>query len=156
MAKRRKQTRKAPRRRRVSGVGQINPQNLLLQIGATLGGVIAAGYLNKLALSGKSNIIQAAVPVGIGVFLPKFVKGPAGQFAGAGFIAYGGTKFLQNMGLAGLGDDMDIPVSISGDGDVSVIAGPDDFAMAGDEDAFAMAGNEGYGVSVLAGDFDED
>ena len=148
MAKRRtKRTRTS--RRRVSGVGAINAQNLLTTIGATLGGVVAAGYLNKLALSGRSNTIQAAVPVAIGLFLPKFLKGPAGQFAGAGFIAYGGTKFLQNFGLAGLGETMDIPVSISGDGDVSVIAGPDEFAMAGDE--FAMAG-EGYGVSVLAGD----
>lgn len=148
MAKRK--TKKTGRsRRRVSGVGAINAANLLTTIGATLGGVVAAGYLNKLALQGRSNMIQAVVPVGIGLFLPKFLKGPAGQFAGAGFIAYGGTKFLQNMGLAGLGDTMDIPVSISGDGDVSVIAGPDEFAMAGDE--FAMAG-DGYGVSVLAGD----
>lgn len=148
MAKRR--TKKpSTRRRRVSGVKALNAQNLLTTIGATLGGVVAAGYLNKLALSGRSNTIQAAVPVAIGLFLPKFVKGPMGQFAGAGFIAYGGTKFLQNFGLAGLGETMDIPVSISGDGDVSVIAGPDEFAMAGDE--FAMAG-EGYGVSVLAGD----
>jgi hypothetical protein len=141
MAKR-KTKRSGTRRRRVSGVGALNAQNLLTTIGATLGGVVAAGYLNKLALSGRSNTIQAAVPIAVGLFLPKFVKGTMGQFAGAGFIAYGGTKFLQNMGLAGLGDVMDFPVSISGDGDVSVIAGPDDFAMAGD----------GYGVSVLAGD----
>lgn len=151
MAKRRtNKKRTGTRRRRVSGVGALNPGNLLVTIGATLGGVVAAGYLNKLALQGRGNMVQSLVPVGIGLFLPKFVKGPAGQFAGAGFIAYGGTKFLQNMGLAGLGDPMEIPVSISGDGDVSVIAGPDEFAMAG-EDEFAMAG-EGYGVSVLAGD----
>ncbi len=143
------------RRRRVSGVGAINATNLIQTIGATLAGVAAAGYLNKLALSGRSNLIQAAVPIGIGVFLPKFLKGQAGQFAGAGFVAYGGSKFLQNMGLAGLGESMDIPVMISGDGDVSVIAGPDDdqFAMAGDyNDQFAMAGN--YPVSALAGTSD--
>ena len=155
MAKKKNKT-TTRRRRRVSGVGAINATNLLQTIGATLAGVAAAGYLNKLALSGRSSMIQAAVPIGIGVFLPKFLKGPAGQFAGAGFVAYGGSKFLQNMGLAGLGEAMDIPVTISGDGDVSVIAGPDDeFAMAGDyDDQFAMAGN--YPVSALAGVYNEE
>jgi hypothetical protein len=146
MAKRRKKT-TTTRRRRVSGVGKINTGSLVNSIGGVLIGVAAAGYLNKLALQGKSNMIQGAVPIIAGIAVPMFLKSELGKFAGAGMIAYGGSKFLASAGLAGIGadDSFGIPVSISGDDQLSIMAG-DEFAMAGDE--FAMAGDE---LSSLAG-----
>ncbi len=146
MAKRRK-TKSTTRRRRVSGVGKINAGNLVNSIGGVLIGVAAAGYINKLALQNKSGMIQGAVPIIAGIALPMFLKTELGKFAGAGMIAYGGSKFLANAGLAGIGDDggFSVPVSISGDDQLSIMAG-DEFAMAGDE--FAMAGDE---FSSLAG-----
>ncbi|NBV95865.1 MAG: hypothetical protein EBR90_03630, partial [Actinobacteria bacterium] len=68
---------------------------------------------------------------------------------GAGMVAYGGSKFLQKAGLAGLGAADEMSVTISGD-DLSVVAGADDFAMAGDSD-YAMAGENDAQISVLAG-----
>jgi hypothetical protein len=146
MAKRRK-TKTTTRRRRVSGVGKLNTGNLVNQIGGVLIGVAAAGYLNKLALQGRSNMIQGAVPIIAGIALPMFLKSDLGKFAGAGMVAYGGGKFLANAGLAGIGadDSFGIPVSISGEDQLSIMAG-DEFAMAGDE--FAMAGDD---FSSLAG-----
>lgn len=96
-------------------------------------------------------MIQAIVPVALGVATPMFVKSEFGKFAGAGMISVGAVKLLAKYGLAGIGEDtMDIPVRIAGD-DLSVIAGEDDFAMAGDD--FAMAGDDN--LSVLAG-FEDD
>jgi hypothetical protein len=147
MAKRRKTT-KPTRRRRVSGVGKINAGNLVNSIGGVLIGVAAAGYINKLALQGRSGMIQGAVPIIAGIALPMFLKSELGKMAGAGMIAYGGSKFLAGAGLAGIGEDgtFSVPVSISGDDQLSIMAG-DEFAMAGDE--FAMAGDDGF--SSLAG-----
>lgn len=148
MAKRRT-TKKTTRRRtsRRRSVGAINPAEMLTNIGGVLVGVAAAGYLNKLALKNQSETIQAVVPIAMGIVVPMVMKNELGKFAGAGLIAYGGAKFLQKAGLAGLGDvSMEAyPVQI-GANDISVIAGDDDFAMAGDDD-FAMAGD----ISVLAG-----
>jgi hypothetical protein len=92
-------------------------------------------------------MIQAVVPVALGIATPMFVKSEFGKFAGAGMISVGAVKLLAKFGLAGVGEDtMDIPVQIAGDDMLSVIAGDDDFAMAGDD--FAMAGDD---LSVLAG-----
>ena len=140
MAKRKKT--KSYRRRRVSGVGKISAGGALTDIGGVLLGVAAAGYLNKLALSGKSSTVQALVPLGIGIAVPMFMKNQMGKAIGAGAIAYGGSKFLANMGLAGVGDadTLDIPVRIAGDDSLSIVAGDDDFAMAGDDALSALAG----------------
>jgi len=148
MAKR-KTKRKSYSRRRSSrrGLGAINAGNLLTTIGGTLAGVAAAGYLNKLALANQSDNVKAIAPIALGIATPAFLlKTPFGQALGAGMIAYGGSKFLQRAGLAGVGQDDEMAVTISGD-DLSVVAGADDFAMAGDDD-YAMAGDE---ISVLAG-----
>lgn len=148
MAKRK--TKKSHSRRRRTGrrgIGAINTGNLLTQIGGVLAGVAAAGYLNKLALKNQSENVQALAPIALGIATPAFLlKNNLGQALGAGMIAYGGSKFLQRAGLAGVGASDEMSVTISGD-DLSVVAGADDFAMAGDDD-FAMAGDE---ISVLAG-----
>lgn len=150
MAKRRKTTKRRSSRR---SVGALKSGNMLVSIGGVLAGVVAAGYINKLALKSQSSTIQAIVPIAAGIALPMFVKSELGKFAGAGMIAYGGSKFLASAGLGATEDDMS--VTISGD-DLSVIAGDDNFAMAGDEE-FAMAGDYGdSGISVLAGTDDSD
>jgi hypothetical protein len=150
MAKRRKTTKRRSSRR---SVGALKSGNMLVSIGGVLAGVVAAGYINKLALKNQSATIQAIVPIAAGIAFPMFVKSELGKFAGAGMIAYGGSKFLASAGLGATEDDMS--VTISGD-DLSVIAGDDNFAMAGDEE-FAMAGDYGdSGISVLAGTDDSD
>jgi len=150
MAKRRKTTKRRSSRR---SVGALKSGNMLMSIGGVLAGVVAAGYINKLALKNQSSTIQSIVPIAAGIALPMFVKSELGKFAGAGMIAYGGSKFLASAGLGATEDDMS--VTISGD-DLSVIAGDDNFAMAGD-DNFAMAGEYGdSGISVLAGTDDAD
>jgi len=145
----RKKTKKTSRRRRSfgrRGVGAINPGNLLTQIGGVLAGVAAAGYVNKLALSNQSENVKAIVPIGLGIAVPAFLlKSDFGKALGAGMIAYGGNKFLQKAGLAGMGADDEMSVTISGD-DLSVVAGDDEYAMAGN---YAMAGDDQ--ISVLAG-----
>ena len=142
----------SPRRRssRRRGMGAINAGNLLTQVGGVLAGVAAAGYINKLALKNQSENVQALAPIALGIATPAFLlKSQFGQALGAGMVAYGGSKFLQKAGLAGLGAADEMSVTISGD-DLSVVAGADDFAMAGDSD-YAMAGENDAQISVLAG-----
>jgi hypothetical protein len=153
MARKRKTSRKAPRRRsrRMSGVGKLSTGAIVSSVGGVLVGTAIAGILTKKLLSSQSEMIQAVVPVALGVATPMFIKSEFGKFAGAGMISVGAVKLLAKYGLAGIGEDtMDIPVRIAGD-DLSVIAGDDDFAMAGDD--FAMAGDDN--LSVLAG-FEDD
>ena len=62
-------------------------------------------------------------------------------------VAVGGLKLFQKFGIAGIGEtDVMLPVGISGDDNLSVLAG-DDYAMASDD--YAMAGDDD--ISVLAG-----
>ena len=140
MSRRRKTTkRKTTRRsRRMSGMGKLSTAGILSSVGGVIAGTVVAGIVTKKLLSSQSEMIQAIVPVALGVATPMFVKSEFGKFAGAGMISVGAVKLLAKYGLAGIGEDtMDIPVQIAGD-DLSVIAG-DDFAMAGDD------------LSVLAG-----
>ena len=143
--KSRKKTTSRRRSRRMSGVGKLSTAGILSSVGGVIAGTVVAGIVTKKLLSSQSEMIQAIVPVALGVATPMFVKSEFGKFAGAGMISVGAVKLLAKYGLAGIGEDtMDIPVQIAGD-DLSVIAG-DDFAMAGDD--FAMAGDD---LSVLAG-----
>jgi len=143
--KSRKKTTYRRRSRRMSGMGKLSAGAILSSVGGVIAGTVVAGIVTKKLLSSQSEMIQAIVPVALGVATPMFVKSEFGKFAGAGMISVGAVKLLAKYGLAGIGEDtMDIPVQIAGD-DLSVIAG-DDFAMAGDD--FAMAGDD---LSVLAG-----
>ena len=133
------------RRRRMSGMGKLSTGHILSSVGGVIAGTVVAGLLTKKLLASQSEMVQAIVPVALGVATPMFVKSEFGKFAGAGMISVGAVKLLAKYGLAGIGDDsIDVPVRISGDDNLSVIAG-DDFAMAGD---YAMAGDD---LSVLAG-----
>ena len=139
--KRKKSTKTYSRRRRRGGLGSINPGNMVMQLGGVIAGVAAAGYLNKLALQNQKANVQALVPIAAGIAMPLILKSELGKNIGAGMVAYGGSKFLQQAGLGAM-DEADI--MISGD-DLSVISGDDEFAIAGD-DEFAIAGDD---LSVL-------
>jgi hypothetical protein len=159
MAKRRKTTKRRTSRRR--SVGALKTSNLLVSIGGVLAGVAAAGYANKLlfdkvADEKKKTMYTSIMPIAAGIALPMFIKSELGKFAGAGMVAYGGGKFLSSMGLAGIGDadTMEFPVSISGDDNLSSLAGSSDpFAMAGD---YAIAGDELSSLAGLGAFDDED
>jgi len=151
MSRRRKTTKRKTthRRRRMSGMGKLSAGNILSSVGGVIAGTVVAGLVTKKLLASQSEMIQAIVPVALGVATPMFVKSEFGKFAGAGMISVGAVKLLAKYGLAGVGDDtMDIPVRIAGD-DLSVIAGDDDYAMAGGYSDYAMAGDDN--LSVLAG-----
>ena len=151
MAKRKSNKKRTSRRRR-SGVGAINAGNMVTSIGGVLAGVAAASLLNKMVLSGKSNVIQTGVPIALGIAVPAFLlKSEIGKMVGAGMLAYGGSKLLTQFGIGALGQDENfLPVMISGD-DITTIAGTgEDFAMAGD---YAMAGDD---ITTLAGQYDND
>lgn len=142
MARKRKKSTSVRRRRR--GVGSVNIQSSIMDAAFVLGGFAAAGYINKLALSGRSNTVQAIAPIAAGIILPTFLKSDAGKKIGTGMVVFGAGKFLQNVGLAGIGNDgIDVPISIGDDGQLSIVAGDDDlYAMAGNDDLYAMAGDD--------------
>lgn len=101
---RRRKTRKsAPkRRRRMSGMGNIGGN--VTSILYVVAGAAAAQFVGKLLPAATNDKIKAALPLAVGVFLPKFVKGPAGMGLASGMIAVGGLKLAQSFGvLNGIG-----------------------------------------------------
>ena len=131
------------RHRRMSGMGKLSAGNIMSSVGGVIAGTVVAGLLTKKLLASQSEMVQAIVPVALGVATPMFVKSEFGKFAGAGMISVGAVKLLAKYGLAGIGEDtMDIPVTIAGDDNLSVIAGDDDYAMAGDDNLSVLAGIE--------------
>ena len=143
MARKRKTTRRktTSRRRRMSGVGKLNAGSILQTIGGIAGGTLVAGLISKKLLGSQNELVQTLVPVALGIATPMFMKSELGKMAGAGMVAYGTTKFLAKYSLAGVGADyIDLPVAVSGDDNLSVIAGDDDYAMAGDDNLSVIAG----------------
>lgn len=69
-----------------------------------IAGAAAAQLLGKVLPLTLDDKIKAAAPVAVGLFLPKFVKGAAGQGLATGMIAVGGLKLVQSFGvLNGIG-----------------------------------------------------
>jgi len=101
--RRRKAHKKAThRRRRMSGMGKAGSAASTLLY--TVAGAAAAQLVGKVLPASVNDKIKAAVPVAVGLFLPKFVKGAAGQGLAAGMIAVGGLKLVQSFGvLNGIG-----------------------------------------------------
>ena len=100
--RRRKAAKKAPRRRRMSGMGKVG--GAASTVLYTVAGAAAAQLVGKFLPAATNDKIKAAVPVAVGLFLPKFVKGAAGQGLAAGMIAVGGLKLVQSFGvLNGIG-----------------------------------------------------
>lgn len=93
-------TRRAPvRRRRISGVGK---SNTIMQIAGLAGGAILARLANNLILKAKPDLngkIINAAQIGLGVYLPKFLKSQLGKDLGAGMIAAGGLGLVTSLGV---------------------------------------------------------
>jgi hypothetical protein len=100
--RRRKAAKRSPRRRRMSGIGKVG--GAASTVLYTVAGAAAAQLVGKFLPAATNDKIKAAVPVAVGLFLPKFVKGAAGQGLAAGMIAVGGLKLVQSFGvLNGIG-----------------------------------------------------
>ena len=157
---RKKSHKKTSRRRRMSGIGtgKMNLTNIATTIGGALLGVAGAGYINKLlfaktADAKKKEMYTTLLPMALGVATPMMFKGKKwAEFAGAGMIAYGGSKFLKKQGLIGQMDES-FQVSVGADefamsgDDVSTIAGDDEYSLSGYD--YAMSGDDN--VSTIAG-----
>ena len=150
---RKKSHKKTHRRRRMSGVSKMSVTNIATTVGGALVGVAAAGYVNKLlfaktADASKKQMYTTILPIALGVATPMMFKGKKwAEYAGAGMIAYGGSKFLAKQGLIGATDDDSFQVSVgandfamAGDDNVSTVAGDDDYAMSGDDVVSTLAG----------------
>lgn len=100
--RRRKAAKKSSRRRRMSGIGKVG--GAATSVLYTVAGAAAAQLVGRFLPAATNDKIKAAVPVAVGLFLPKFVKGAAGQGLAAGMIAVGGLKLVQSFGvLNGIG-----------------------------------------------------
>jgi LEA14-like dessication related protein len=91
MARRKRATKRRTTRRRMSGVGAMGSQ----VTGAiyTIAGAVAAGAVAKFLPATMNDKLKAAVPVVVGILLPKYLKGNIGAGVGA-FLYY---QYLQLM-----------------------------------------------------------
>ena len=104
MARRKRATKKRAigRRRRMSGIGAMGSQ--ITGALYTIAGAVAAGAVTKFLPSTMNEKLKAAVPVVVGIMLPKYLKGNIGAGIGAGMVATGGLKLVQSFGvLNGIG-----------------------------------------------------
>jgi hypothetical protein len=98
MARRKRATkRRTTRRRRMSGVGAMGSQ--ITGALYTIAGAVAAGAVTKFLPITMNEKLKAAVPVVVGIMLPKYLKGNIGQGVGAGMVAAGGLKLVQSFGI---------------------------------------------------------
>jgi len=102
MARRKKAKKASYRRRRMSGIGKVgSTASSALYV---IAGAAVAGYVGKMLPASMNDKIKAAVPVAVGIALPRFVKSSVGQGLGAGMVAVGGLKLIQSFGvLNGIG-----------------------------------------------------
>ena len=150
MARKKTKTAGQRRRRKMGAMG--GKKFDIMGAVATIGGAVAGRYLVKAVNVGniKPALKNAAV-IGIGLFLPKFVKGRTGAAIGAGMVAAGGIGIASEIlpKIAGMEDmqteTLDFPMIMNGmeEGELSLIAG--------DESDSVMAG-----LSVIAGNEDDE
>jgi hypothetical protein len=127
MARRRKRA-SAPKRRRSRRVGAVaGSKNVLMTVAGIAGGAIlariAGNYAGKMSWGSNPKIVSAG-QIALGVFFPKFVKGPIGQNLGAGMVALGGLGLAQSFNLiSGIGQSEDMEITLSGTDMLSPING---------------------------------
>ena len=97
MARRKRATKRRTSRRRMSGVGAMGSQ--VTSAIYTIAGAVAAGAVAKFLPATMNDKLKAAVPVVVGIMLPKYLKGNIGQGVGAGMVAAGGLKLVQSFGI---------------------------------------------------------
>ena len=86
---------RSPRRRR--GMGAIGKASMGTAL-YTIAGAAAAAAVTKFVPIANDKI-KAAVPLALGLFLPKMIKGNVGQGLANGMIAVGGLKLVQSFGV---------------------------------------------------------
>jgi hypothetical protein len=96
MARRKKRETTRRRRRRMSGIGG---DMMNLALGATTGAVVAKVITKMLPTTTISPTYVALGTIGIGLFVPKFIKGSFGQAAAAGMIGTGVINTLSATGI---------------------------------------------------------
>jgi hypothetical protein len=85
----------------MSGIGAVG--STAMNVAYTIAGGVAAQLVSKFVPIANEKI-KAAIPVAVGLFLPRVVKGAAGQGLANGMIAVGGIKLVQSFGvLNGIG-----------------------------------------------------
>lgn len=98
MARRKRATQKrTTRRRRMSGIGAMGGQ--ITDALYTIAGAVAAGAVTKFLPATMNEKLKAAVPVVVGIMLPKYLKSNIGAGVGAGMVAAGGLKLVQSFGI---------------------------------------------------------
>jgi len=91
--------RRTTRRRHIGAIGKAGMGTALY----TIAGAAAAAAVVKFVPIANDKI-KAAVPLALGLFLPRFIKGSVGQGLANGMVAVGGLKLVQSFGvLNGLG-----------------------------------------------------
>jgi hypothetical protein len=85
----------------MSGIGAVG--STAMSVAYTIAGGVAAQLVSKFVPIANEKI-KAAIPVAVGLVLPRFVKGAAGQGLANGMVAVGGIKLIQSFGvLNGIG-----------------------------------------------------
>ena len=127
MARRRKKA-SAPKRRRSRRMGAMGgSKNVLMTVAGIAGGAIlariAGNYAGKMSWGSNQKLVSAG-QIALGVFFPKFVKGPIGQNLGAGMVAVGGLSLAQSFNIiSGIGETDQMEVTLSGTDMLSPISG---------------------------------
>lgn len=91
------------RKRSMHGVGGMITDSLLTIGGGIIGQYasgLAATLLSKSSMSEKNKTyISAAVPVAVGIVLPKIIKNPMVKNLSTGMLVIGGVKLVQSTGV---------------------------------------------------------
>jgi hypothetical protein len=150
MAKKKTHKKKTGRRRRVSGIGNMG--GVVMQVLGIGAGAFAASALNK-AVGPRVNpkLLNAGLIVGGAMLVPKFIKGPIGQAAGAGLVAVGTISMLKSFGvISGIGDDT-LVYAVNGTGDEANLIGDADDDTYGMSNSNSQAYDDGVsGISEAA------
>jgi len=95
--------RKHTRKRSMHGIGGMITDSLLTIGGGIIGkyaSSFATDQLSKSTMSEKNkSYIAAAIPVAVGLILPKVVKSPMAQHIGTGMLVIGGVQLAQSAGV---------------------------------------------------------
>jgi len=98
----RKSQRKTRRRSGMSGIGGSVASVAYLAGGAVLAQVLVQKLIAPMTSSQSATtqgLINGAVPIALGMFTPKFIKGDIGAKLGAGMIATGALNLVKVTGL---------------------------------------------------------
>lgn len=108
---RKKNKNKNTYRRPKRSIGAVGAEMASEILATTAGAVVGVKMITMLSgkIDGK---IASAIPLAVGVFLPKFVKNPMVKGVAQGMIAVGGMKLVTNL-LPALGASDDV-VLVSG------------------------------------------